>query len=322
MRLFRVLCGALVLLTSVAAAAEFRWDMPTAYPAGNYHTVNIAAFAADVDKGTDGALQITVHDGASLFRAQEIKRAVQGGQAELGEFLISAHANEDPVFGVDSVPFLATSFAEAARLWTASRAVLAAHLERQGLVLLFAVPWPPQGIFSTRPLDTIDDLRGLKMRAYNPATARIAELAGAQPVTVQAAELAQALATGAVNANITSGATGYDAKIWEVVPLFYDVRAWVPKNVVVASADAIAELPAPLRDALLAAAQAAETRGWQMAEERTAFYLQALRDNGMTVATPTPALRDGLLRIGATLADEWLATAGPDGRAILDAYRH
>ena len=157
---------------------------------------------------------------------------MQGGQAQIGEILISGYSNEDPVFGIDSVPFLATSYSAAAKLWKASRKAIEERFAKQGMKVLYSVPWPPQGIYSSKPLASIADMKGLKMRTYNPYTSRIAELAGAQPVTIQAAELAQAFATGAVNANMTSGATGDDTKAWEVVKNFYDTQAWIPKNIV------------------------------------------------------------------------------------------
>jgi TRAP-type C4-dicarboxylate transport system substrate-binding protein len=217
---------------SAAAVAQTKWDMPTPYAPTNFHTENVNQFAADVDKATGGKLKITVHSNASLFKANEIKRAVQGGQAQIGEILLSGYSNEDPLFGLDSVPFLATSYAEARKLWQASKKATEERFAKQGMIVLYNVAWPPQGIYSSKPLASVADMKGLKMRTYNPYTSRIAELAGAQPVTIQAAELAQAFATGAVNANITSGATGFDTKAWEVVKNYYDTQAWLPKNVV------------------------------------------------------------------------------------------
>ena len=208
MKLLRASLAFAAIALSSAAIAQTKWDMPTPYAATNFHTENVVQFAADVDKATGGKLKIQVHPNASLFKAPEIKRAVQGGQAQIGEILISGYSNEDPIFGVDSVPFLATSYGDAAKLWKASRKALEERFARQGMMILYSVPWPPQGIYSTKPINSAADLKGLKMRTYNPYTSRIAELAGAQPVTIQAAELAQAFATGAVNANITSGATG------------------------------------------------------------------------------------------------------------------
>ena len=304
-----------------AALAQTQWDMPTPYAPTNFHTENINQFAADVDKATGGKLKITVHSNASLFKANEIKRAVQGGQAQIGEILISGYSNEDPVFGVDSVPFLATSYGDAAKLWKASRKALEDRFARQGMMVLYTVPWPPQGIYSSKPINSVADLKGLKMRTYNPYTSRIAELAGAQPVTIQAAELAQAFATGAVNANITSGATGYDTKAWEVVKNYYDTQAWLPKNIVFVNKQAFDALDKASQAALTKAAADAEARGWKTSEEKNKWYLEQMAKNGMSIADPSAQLKADFKKIGDTMTGEWLKTAGPDGQAIVDAYR-
>ncbi|MGQ9724928.1 MAG: TRAP transporter substrate-binding protein [Tepidimonas sp.] len=311
----------LVAAHVTAAAQGVKWDMPTAYPAGNFHTVNILMFAKDVERATGGKLTITVHDNGSLFKANEIKRAVQSGQAQIGEVIISNFSNENPLFGVDSIPFLATSYADARKLWNASRPAIEAALDKQGLKVLYAVPWPPQGIFSAKPIGSVADLKGAKWRAYNPNTSRIAQLIGAQSVTIQAAELTQALATGAVNAFMTSAATGYDSKVWEQVKYFYDVAAWLPKNVVFVSKRAFDALDEPTKQAVLKAAADAEVRGWRESEEKTAWYLDQLRKNGMTVDKGSPQLRSELRAIGETMIQEWSQQAGAQGAAILKAYR-
>jgi TRAP-type C4-dicarboxylate transport system substrate-binding protein len=219
------------------------------------------------------------------------------------------------------VPFLATSYPDAAKLWKASRKAVEEKFAKQGMVVLYSVPWPPQGIYSSKPLNSLADMKGLKMRTYNPYTSRIAELAGAQPVTIQAAELAQAFATGAVNANITSGATGYDTKTWEVVKNYYDTQAWLPKNVVFANKQAFDALDKPTQAAVMKAAADAEARGWKTSEEKTSWYTDQLKKNGMNVAPPTAQLKSDFQKIGATMTEEWLKTAGADGKAIVDAYR-
>jgi len=321
MKPIRAFAAALGVSIALTAGAQTKWDMPTAYPATNFHTENINQFVADVDRATGGKLKITVHANASLFKANEIKRAVQGGQAQIGEILISAYSNEDPLFGADSIPFLATSYADAGKLWKASRKAIEERFAKQGMRILYAVPWPPQGIYSSKPIATLSDMKGLKMRTYNPATSRIAELAGAQPVTIQASELAQAMATGAVNANITSGATGYDSKAWEQVKYFYDAQAWLPKNIVFVNAAAFDTLDRSMQDAILKAAADAETRGWKVSEEKTKWYLEQLAKNGMTVAPPSPTLTGELKKIGETMTSEWTKQAGPDAQAVVDSYK-
>ncbi len=318
-RLSSILAGA--LLAALPAAAQTRWNLPTAYPADNFHTENLSQFAKDVATATGGKLQITVHANASLFKAPEIKRAVQKGQAQAGEVLMSLHENEDPLYGLDVVPFLATSFTQSRKLWEAQRPVLEKKLARQGLMVLYAVAWPPQGLFAKKDIRTVEDLKGLKWRSYSVGTSRIAELVGAQAVTVQAAELPQALATGTVNAFMSSGATGYDSKVWESLTHFYDVQAWVPKNMVIMNKAAFDALDPPARDAVLKAARAAEDRGWAAAEEKTRWYTGQLAAKGMKVLPPSPELRAGLQKIGEQLLQDWLKKAGADGQAIVDAYK-
>jgi len=308
-------------LAASPASAQTKWNLPAAYPADNPHSVNLAMFAKDVAAATNGKLEITVHPGASLFKAPDIKRAVQTGQAQIGEVLISLHENEDPMFGVDVVPFLATSYPEAMKLWQASKPAIEKKLAAQGLMVLFAVPWAPQGIYAKKDINSVEDMKGLKWRAYNVGTARIGELVGAQVVTVQAAELAQALATGVVNSFITSAATGYDSKAWESMDHFYDTQAWIPKNITFVNKAAFDALDKPTQAALLKAAATAETRGWKMWEEKSGWYLDQLRAHGMKVLPPSPALKAGLQKVGEQLTADWLKKAGAEGQAVIAAYK-
>jgi TRAP-type C4-dicarboxylate transport system substrate-binding protein len=308
-------------LAAPAAFAQAKWNLPAAYGADNPHTENLVAFTKDVEAATGGKLSIAVHANASLFKAPEIKRAVQTGQAQMGEVLISIHENEDPIFGVDVVPFLATSFAESMKLYKASRPAVEKKLDSQGIKLLFMVPWAPQGVYAKKELNTTDDMKGLKWRAYNVGTTRLGELLGMQSVTIQAAELPQALATGVVNSFMSSGGTGYDSKVWESLTHFYDVQAWIPKNATFVNKAAFAALDKPTQDALLKAAADAEARGWKAWEEKTNWYLNELKSKGMKVQAPSAALAAGFKKAGETLTADWLKKAGPDGQAVIDAYR-
>ena len=313
--------AALALGLATAAHAQTKWDLPAAYPATNFHTVNLQEFAADVDKATSGKLKITVHANASLFKAPEIKRAVQGGQAQIGEVLISNFSNEWQLFGADAIPFLASSYDESVRLWQAQKPMFEKKLAEQGLMALYAVPWPPQGIYSKKPLNSAADLKGVKWRAYNPATSRIAELVGAQPVTVQAAEVSQAFATGVAESMMSSGSTGWDAKLHEHVKYWYDTQAWLPKNVVLVNAAAFKALDKPTQDAVLKAAADAETRGLAASKKANGETLDKLRGGGMQILPPSPQLKADFAKVGETLLKEWLDKAGPEGKALVDAYR-
>jgi TRAP-type C4-dicarboxylate transport system substrate-binding protein len=322
MRTFSLFVAAAALaLSAASASAQTKWNLPSAYPNDNPHVENLRDFAKDVSDATRGKLQITVHGGASLFKGPEIKRAVATGQAQAGEILVSILENEDPIYGIDVVPFLATSFPDAMKLWKASRPAIEKKLAAQGIMVLFGVPWGPQGIYSKKELNTIEDMKGLKWRAYNVGTARIGEMVGAQAVTIQAAELPQALATGVVNAFMSSGATGYDSKVWETLTYFYDTRAWIPKNVTFMNKAAFDALDKPTQEAVLKAAKTAEDRGWKVWETKTEWYHEQIAKHGMKVLKPSPSLEAGFKKIGEQLTADWLKKAGPDGQAVVAAYK-
>ncbi|MBL8330131.1 MAG: TRAP transporter substrate-binding protein [Rubrivivax sp.] len=316
-----MMAAASLTLCSVAAQAQTKWDLPAAYPATNFHTVNLQAFADDIDKASGGKLKITVHANASLFKAPEIKRAVQGGQAQIGEILLSIYQNEWQLFGADALPFLADSYDEAAKLWRAQKPMLDKKLGEQGMMVLYAVPWPPQGIYSKKPLASAADLKGIKWRAYNPGTSRIAELVGAQPVTIQAAEVSQAFATGVVESMMSSGSTGWDAKLHEHVKFWYDTQAWLPKNAVIVNKAAFDKLDKPTQDAVMKAAADAEARGLAASKRANTESLDKLKGGGMQILPPPAALTADMKKVGETLLKEWLDKAGPEGKALVDAYR-
>jgi TRAP-type transport system periplasmic protein len=309
------------LALSASAMAQTKWDLPAAYPASNFHTENLVQFANDVDKATGGKLKIQVHPNASLFKANEIKRAVQQGQAQIGEILLVNYQNEWQIFGADGLPFLADSYDEALKFYKAQKPLLEKKLGEQGMMLLYSVAWPPQGIYSKKPLNSAADMKGLKWRAYSPATARIAELVGAQPVTVQAAELSQAMATGVVDSYMSSGSTGYDTKTYEHIKNWYDTQAWLPKNAVLVNRAAFTALDKAAQDALLKAGADAETRGWAASKAENTRTQNLLKQNGMNIVTPSAQLKADMKKVGDTMLKEWLEKAGPEGKALVDTYR-
>ena len=318
---FKLALIAAVLSVGTAAFAQTKWDLPAAYPATNFHSENLVQFANDVDKATAGKLKITVHANASLFKAPEIKRAVQGGQAQAGEILLVNFQNEAQLFGADGLPFLADSYDAAMKLYKAQKPALDKKLAEQGMFVLYSVAWPPQGIYSKKPVNSAADLKGIKWRAYSPATARIAELVGAQPVTVQAAEFSQALATGVVESTMTSGATGVDSKLYEHLKYYYDTQAWLPKNAVIVNKQAFDALDKATQAAVLKAGAAAETRGWAASQGVNTKTLETLKANGMQVLPPSAQLKADMKKVGDTMLQEWLTKAGPEGQAVVDAYR-
>lgn len=320
MKFVQTLAAIALASTASAYAQNVTWDMPTAYPESNPHTVTIRQFAADLEKATNGQVKITVHSGGSLYRAPEIKRAVQSGQAQAGEVIMSLLENENKIFGLDSIPFVATSFADADRMWRAQRPAVERLLAAQGIKLLYAVPWPPQGIFAKREIKSGADFKGLKWRAYNAATSKIAQMFGAQPLTVQAAELSQALATGVVEATMTSAATGVDSKLWENVSHYIPVNAWLPKNMVMVNQKAFDALPKASQDAVVRIAADAEKKGWDRMRAYTDEATSILAKNKMIVAQPSAQLKQDMDKVGDEMLADWLKATGEEGKRIIDTF--
>ena len=318
LRAFAIAC---VAALAFAAQAQVKWDMPTPYSDGEFHTINVRQFVEDVKKASGGQIDINVHSNGSLIKHPDILRAVSTGQVQIAEFLLGQFGNEEAVFNADNVPFLAIGFDNAWKLYQAQKPLIEKKLQARSLRLLYSVAWPGQGIYSKNTLKSIDDLKGAKMRTYSPMTARMVELLGASPVTIQVPEIPQAFATGTMTAMVTSSATGASTKAWEFVKNYYTTNGWHPKNAVVVNERAYQQLPDAQKKTLAGAAAAAEKRGWDLARQRDTNASKMLADNGVAVQPPDAAMLSALEKIGGTMAAEWLKTAGADGEAIIKAYR-
>ncbi len=301
--------------------AETKWDMPTPYGDGVHHTKNVRLFADEIIKQTNGELKIVVHSGASLIKHPEIHRAVRTGQVPIGEMFMGLLGNDNPIFKADNIPFLASDFTSAKRLWDATRPSIEKALEKDGLKLLYAVPWPPQGFYTKKPISSAADLAGLKMRAYSPTTSRLAVLLKATPTTVQTPEIPQAFSTGIIDAMVTSPSTGVSSQSWDYITDYTDTQAWIPKNMVIVNMRAFKRLDSEIQESVMKAAASAEMCGWEMAQAETATKTATLAENGIKVVKPSKQLKTDLMAIGKTMGDEWAKEAGALGMEILSAYQ-
>jgi len=310
------------LMGSQAALSAETWDMPLAYTATNYHSELAASFAADVNARAGDEINIVTHPGGSLFKGSEIFGAVRRGLAPIGERLVSALGNEDPIFEIDALPFLATSFDDSWKLYQASKPAMEKVLKKKRLKLLYAVPWPPQGLYANKPVNSLADMDGVKFRAYNASTSKLAEMMGAIPTKIETAELSQAFATGVAESMISSGSTGYDRKLWEHVSHWYDVQAWLPKNMVVVNLKAWKGLSPETQQVMLDAAATAEKAGWAKSRELADWYKEQLAANGMKVGEASPELKAGFKQLGEKMTADWLKRAGDNGQSTIDAYNN
>ncbi len=315
-----VAAGLLVGLAATPAVAE-KWDMPTPYGPKTFHTVNIMQFADEVKAATGGKLEITVHPNGSLFKHPDIKNAVRGGQVQMGEILMSLLENENPVFGLDAVPFLATDYNDAKKLWASSKKQIETLFDKDGIMVLYVVPWPPQGLYTKKEINTAADLKGLKFRAQNKAGEQLAQNLGMVPTQIEVPDIPQGFSTGRVEAMMTSPTTGVDSKAWDYLTHFYHTQAWLPKNAILVNKRAFQRLDKDLQKTLLDLGAKAQERGWQMSMAETSAKIAELKAGGLKVSDPSPELKASLRKVGETMTDGWLSRAGADGKAIIDAYK-
>ncbi len=314
-----VLTAALAL--PLAAGAQTKWDMATPYADSEFQTKNVRQFADEVKKGSGGKIDITVHSASSLIKNPEIKRSIQTGLVPIGEFFMSNLGPENPLYEVDAIPFLASSYPEAKALWEVSKEPISALFQKQGLRVLYSVPWPSQAFFTKEPVKSLADVKGKKMRTYNAQTARLASLMGVIPTTVQATEIPQAFSTGIIDLMFTSGPTGVTTRAWEYTRFFYDTGAWVPKNVVIVNEGAFRKLPADVQKAMLDAARVAEDRGWKWSQSENDETPKVLAKNGIKLDPITPQFKSELRKVGETMLNDWLQKAGDDGKKVIAEYR-
>jgi len=317
--IFTLIFSVLAIALPLTAAAE-TWDMATPYPDFAFHTVNIRMFAEDVKKATNGELEIKVHSGQSLIKHAEIKNAVRSGQVPIGEFLLGRLANEDPIYETDMIPFLANNYYEAKKLWDAQRPYIENLLAKQQLRVLYSVAWPPNGLFSKKAIENIDDMKTLRFRAYSKATERLATLLGMVPTQTEATEMATAFLTGRVEAMMTSPKTGSNNKAWDWVSYYYHVQGWLPKNIVVVNEKAFRRLNEKNQKALLECAQKANERGWKMSVKETEMGISELKQNGIKGIDPSPGLIQGFKEVGKIMIKEWLDKTGKTGKEMMDNY--
>ncbi len=315
--------GATLLSLSLSSglSAETRWDMPTPYGDGTHQTQVARSFAEEVNAKSGGKLTIKVHSGGSLIKHPEIHRAVKSRQVQIGEVFIGRLGNNNPIFKLDNIPFLATDFDSAEKLYQASKKALNAALEKDSLMLLYTSPWPAQDLYSNKPVSSLADLAGLKMRSYSPTTSRLADLMGTTPVNIPFSDVAQAFTTNAIDAMVTSPSTGVNSQSWDYISHFTTINAWIPKNMMFVNKKVFKRLDDDTRQVILTAAANAEKKGWALGRKLAVEHTKMLKENGMVVSAPSEKLQNELRDIGGTMVKEWLEEAGASGQAVVDAYQ-
>ena len=309
-----------LLFAATVTHAQTRWQLATGYRAESFHTQNIVWFAGEVERTTAGALRIEVRPNNTLFKLGDIRHAVQTAQVQAGEAIMSSLVEAIPIAGADAIPFVVANHADAKRLWELQRPLIDKHFAARGLKALYAVPWPPQGLYTAAPVRSAADFKGTRMRTYNQATVRIAEMLGATPVDVPMVDVKRALASGQLDSMITSAVTGVENQVWSQFRHYYEINAWFPKNIVFVNLQAFDALQPAVKQAVLSAAGEAELRGWAMSQDEAAGSTRKLKAEGMQVDRIPAGFDAELKRLGERFSREWVRSVGNEANRIFVPY--
>jgi TRAP-type C4-dicarboxylate transport system substrate-binding protein len=304
----------------IGAAAAADWKMASGYPDNSYLTVTLREFLANLEKHTNGNIKVTLHNNQSLVKLPDIARAVQSDQVALGEVYAATLGNQDPMFTLDAIPFLAPDEATARALWLAQKPYFEKWFAARGSRVLFAQFFPAQGFFTQKPVTSVADLAKVKLRIYSNETKRMGELLNAQPLVVQFGEVPQAFATGMIDGMFTSPQTGIDTQAWDFAKNYVHVGAMRTKLIIVMNEAEYKKLPPADQQEVLTAAAAAEQQGLKRGSEVTKEQLATLANHGMKVTEASPEFLASLKTIGATMTEEWRNKATPEQREVLQSY--
>jgi TRAP-type C4-dicarboxylate transport system substrate-binding protein len=317
---------ALLIAALVAAGAAHAqntpttWKLATGYRAESFHTENIVQFAQEVERATQGQLKIEVHPNNTLFKLGEIFGAASAGKVEAGETIMSSLGKDIPLAGADSIPFVVTSYSDAQRMWQLQRPMVEKQFADRGLKVLYSVPWPPQGLYSNKPINNASDFAGTKMRTYNQTTVRIAEYMRAQPVDVAMVDVNKALTEGRMDNMITSAVTGVENKVWGPIKYYYEINAWFPKNIVFVNMKAFNALKPAQQKTVLKAASDAETRGWARSQAAMLDATNQLREHGIKIERVSREFDNEIRRLGEKFSREWIRSVGNDANRLFVPY--
>ncbi|MEQ8862194.1 MAG: TRAP transporter substrate-binding protein [Thalassobaculum sp.] len=309
--------GATLALASGPALAV-DWIMASGYSEDNFHTKNIRAFIDEVGKTT--SVKINLNSNDSLIKLDAIKTAVQRGHVPIGELRLGVYGNEDPMYILAGLPFIASNYAEAWLLKDLQKSYFADKFAKDGMRILYYAPWPGQGFYTKFPVNSTEDFKAKKLRIYSIATQKMGEMLGFNATILPFAEVPQAFSTGLIEALFTSPQTGIDIQAWDNTSHFTYAGAILSKNAVIVSERYFSALSDADKAGILAAAAKAELRGWEMSAQTTSDQMKILAKNGMTTSNAPPQVIDAMKKIGAVMMDDWRKTASPEAAAVLDRY--
>ncbi|MCC4246480.1 TRAP transporter substrate-binding protein [Stappia indica] len=314
------LASATLALAGPALAAT-QWTMASGYPETSFFTKNIRQFIAAVEERTKGELKIDLRSHDSLIKLDNIKRAVQSGQVQIGEIRMGVYGNEQEMFNLDNIPGVVPTFDKSWKLMEAQKPFYDEWFGRNGMRVITYVAWPGQGFFTAEPINSLDDLNGVKLRIYSQQTQVMGEKLGTQAIILPFAEVPQAFATGMIEALWTSAQSGTDVQVWDYLDVFTYTGTMHNKNAVIVNERALRALPEDIRKIVLEEGEAATARGWELAKAASEERENVLKEHGITINQAPQDVLDRIDEIGKEMVADWMTRASDAEKAVYEAYQ-
>ena len=313
---------AMSLSLSVPALAATTWDLPLAWPDGNFHVENAKRFAAEVNKATGGEVTINIHPGGSLgFKGPEMLTAVRDGLVPIGDVLLMQQVGEAPIMGLEAQPYLVGGFDDLEILHKHYLPALAEVAKDFNQKILYIVPWPRQYVYTKVPVSGVDDLKGIKIRTYNKSTTEMFNRVGMTSVQLPWGEVVPSLAAGTIDAVTTSASSGVDGKFWEFLKYMYPTSHVWSSNIVTVNLDAWNELTPEQQATIEELAKKMEPEFWAVSEGEHAKRMAQLKENGMTVEPASPAMLEKMQAATADMADDFAERVGPEAADAIAKFK-
>lgn len=318
---FRFGLAAILAFTAAPALAQTAWDLPLAWPAENYISVNAQRFADEVKTATDGAVSITIHPGGSLgFKGPEMFSAVRDGLVPIGDMLLQQQTGDNALLGLQSLPYLIDTYEEQVAFQEFYRPLLEEVFAENNQKLLYTVPWPQQQVFTKKEINSIDDFAGIKVRSSDSSATEIFRASGMTPVQLPWGEVIPSLATGAIDAVGTSSPSAVDGSFWEFLTHGYTTRHTWNLNAVSVNLDSWNALTEEQQDAIAETAKRMEPEFWQSAQDTDALQLKTLAEHGMVNGDLDDATRAELRSRAAPIREAEIQKMGPRAIAVVEAF--
>lgn len=299
------------------------WRVHSVMPEDNYMFKDLLKFGDAVKTITNGQLEIKAYPNSSLgYTGQEILRVLRDGLVDASDISGGYVEGDAPILGISQFPYLIQTYAEGKKIMPVMLDVYGSEVAKWGGVLLSVTTYPEQYLFANKPIKSMADFKGMKLRTYSAYWSQVTQDAGASAVNIPAAELYNSLQRGIAEGTWTATTTAQSFKLYEVLKTTNKVGAGLSLGMFAVNKKAWDAVPAAYQAQIKDAANKILVQQmWADAEKDSDTALAFLNSKGMAYNEAPPEVVSALTKLASAGWDKWGAKVGPDGVAALNKIR-